>query len=117
MLMALTSNFFNIVYNYTIQQKNRENYHARAQSRRVRERYFKIAITSIVATPLSGQSPKGGWSNEIKPEDSIHTLIAVHTDAGITGYGSVFADGRLVQAALDVMSPLSLGKVHWNLNG
>lgn len=70
----------------------------------------KISITSIVAAPLSGESPKGGWSNEIKPEDSIHTLIAVHTDAGITGYGSVFTDGRLVQAALDVMSPLFLGE-------
>jgi L-alanine-DL-glutamate epimerase-like enolase superfamily enzyme len=70
----------------------------------------KISITSIVAAPLSGKSPKGGWSNEIKPEDSIHTLIAVHTDAGITGYGSVFTDGRLVQAALAVMAPLYLGE-------
>ncbi len=70
----------------------------------------KISITSIVAVPLSGKSPKGGWSNEIKPEDSIHTLIAVHTDAGITGYGSVFTDGRLVQAALDVMTPLFQGE-------
>lgn len=65
-----------------------------------------VTITSIVAAPLCGQSPKGGWSHEIKPQDSVHTLVAVHTDAGITGYGSVFTDGRLVQAALDVLSPL-----------
>ena len=46
-----------------------------------------IRIRSIVAAPLFGESPKGGWSAEIKPEDSIHALIAVHTDAGISGYG------------------------------
>ncbi|NQW08060.1 MAG: mandelate racemase/muconate lactonizing enzyme family protein, partial [Candidatus Pelagibacter sp.] len=47
-----------------------------------------VRITSIKAAPLFGKSPKGGWSAEIKPEDSIHALIAVHTDVGITGYGS-----------------------------
>ena len=52
-----------------------------------------IKIRKITSVPLLGESPKGGWSNEIRPEDSIHTLIAVHTDAGITGYGSAFTDG------------------------
>ncbi len=69
-----------------------------------------VKITSIVAAPLFGESPKGGWSAEIKPEDSIHALIAVHTDAGITGYGSVFTDGRLVQAGLEVLKPLFAGE-------
>jgi L-alanine-DL-glutamate epimerase-like enolase superfamily enzyme len=69
-----------------------------------------VTITSIVAAPLCGQSPKGGWSHEIKPQDSVHTLIAVHTDAGITGYGSVFTHGRLAQAALEVLSPLFAGE-------
>jgi D-galactarolactone cycloisomerase len=65
-----------------------------------------ISIRSVTAMPLMGESPKGGWSNEIKPEDSVHTLIAVHTDAGITGYGSVFTNGGLVEAALKVLEPL-----------
>ena len=65
-----------------------------------------IRITSIKAAPLFGKSPKGGWSAEIKPEDSIHALIAVHTNVGITGFGSVFTDGRLVQAGLKVLEPL-----------
>ena len=65
-----------------------------------------VRIRSIVTVPLVGESPKGGWSAEIKPEDSIHALIAVHTDAGITGYGSVFTDGRLVQAGLKLLEPL-----------
>jgi L-alanine-DL-glutamate epimerase-like enolase superfamily enzyme len=65
-----------------------------------------IRIESIAVVPLSGESPKGGWSSEIHPEDSIHALIAVHTDAGIVGYGSTFTDGRLAQAAVDVLEPL-----------
>jgi D-galactarolactone cycloisomerase len=69
-----------------------------------------IKIRSIEAAPLLGESPKGGWSQEIRPEDSIHAIIAVHTDAGITGYGSSFADGRLVQAGLQVLEPLYAGE-------
>ena len=69
-----------------------------------------IAIRSIVAAPLLGESPKGGWSAEIKPDDSVHALIAVHTDAGITGFGSVFTNGGLVEAALKVLEPLYLGE-------
>jgi L-alanine-DL-glutamate epimerase-like enolase superfamily enzyme len=69
-----------------------------------------LRITRIEAAPLFGDSPKGGWSAEIKPQDSIHALIAVHTDGGITGHGSVFTDGRLVQAALPVLAPLFLGE-------
>lgn len=69
-----------------------------------------IKIRSIEAAPLLGESPKGGWSQEIRPEDSIHAIIAVHTDAGITGYGSSFTDGRLVQAGLQVLTPLYEGE-------
>ena len=68
-----------------------------------------LRITAVRAAPLFGESPKGGWSAEIRPQDSIHALIAVHTDGGITGHGSVFTDGRLVQAALPVLEPLFLG--------
>lgn len=66
----------------------------------------KVTIRSIEVAPLFGESPKGGWSAEIKPEDSVHSLIAVHTQEGITGLGSVFTDGRLVQAAVQVLEPL-----------
>ena len=65
-------------------------------------------IRSIVSVPLVGESPKGGWSAEIRPEDSIHSLIAVHTDAGITGHGSVFTNGGLVAAALKVLAGVTL---------
>ena len=69
-----------------------------------------IKIRSIVAAPLMGESPRGGWSSEIRPDDSVHALIAVHTDAGITGYGSVFTNGGLVEAALKVLEPLYVGE-------
>jgi D-galactarolactone cycloisomerase len=69
-----------------------------------------VRITRIEAAPLFGESPKGGWSAEIRPQDSIHAIVAVHTDQGITGYGSVFTDGRLVQAGLKVLEPLYKGE-------
>jgi D-galactarolactone cycloisomerase len=69
-----------------------------------------IRIRSIVSVPLLGESPKGGWSSEIRPEDSVHSLIAVHTDAGIVGYGSAFTNGGLVAAALKVLEPIYRGE-------
>src|SRR5262245_53533395 len=69
-----------------------------------------MKITSITAAPLLGESPKGGWSHEIRPEDSVHTLIAVHTSDGLTGFGSAFTNGGLVEAALKVLEPLYTGE-------
>src|SRR5215813_15023534 len=69
-----------------------------------------VKIRAIASVPLLGESPKGGWSAEIRPEDSVHTLVAVHTDAGITGHGSVFTNGGLVAAALKVLEPLYRGE-------
>jgi L-alanine-DL-glutamate epimerase-like enolase superfamily enzyme len=69
-----------------------------------------VRITRVAVAPLVGESPPGGWSEEIKADDSIHALIAVHTDAGITGYGSVFAEGRLVAAGMKVLEPLVVGE-------
>lgn len=70
----------------------------------------KLGIRKIVAAPLLGESPKGGWSNEIRPEESVHTLIAVHTEDGIIGHGSAFTNGGLVEAALKVLEPLYRGE-------
>lgn len=70
----------------------------------------KVQIRSIVAAPLLGESPPSGWANETRPEDSLHTLIAVQTEEGITGYGSVYSNGELVEAALRVLEPLYRGE-------
>ncbi|MEM7133778.1 MAG: mandelate racemase/muconate lactonizing enzyme family protein [Chloroflexota bacterium] len=63
-------------------------------------------IHSITAIGLIGDTPEGGWSNEIQPDDCVHTLVRVDTDEGVTGWGSVFTNDRLVQAALGVLEPL-----------
>jgi D-galactarolactone cycloisomerase len=69
-----------------------------------------MKITKITAAGLRGSTPEGGWSNEIKPEDCVHTLIAVSTDEGVTGWGSAFTNDLLVQGALRVLEPLYIGE-------
>lgn len=69
-----------------------------------------MRITKIVSAGLRGATPEGGWSNEIKPTDCIHTLVIVFTDQGVTGWGSAFTNDALVQAALNVLEPLFLGE-------
>jgi len=65
-----------------------------------------MKITEIQAAGLRHGTPQGGWSNEIRPEDCVHTLIVVFTDEGVTGWGSVFTNDELVKAALGVLEPL-----------
>jgi D-galactarolactone cycloisomerase len=50
------------------------------------------------------------WANETKPDDCVHTLIAVYTDEGVTEWGSAFTNDKLVQAALDVLVSLYAGE-------
>lgn len=69
-----------------------------------------MRITEIRSAGLRHGTPQGGWSNEIGPEDCIHTLITVFTDEGITGWGSAFTNDELVQAALHVLRPLYAGE-------
>jgi D-galactarolactone cycloisomerase len=69
-----------------------------------------VIIEDVVCVPLVGESPKGGWSNEIRPEDSVHALIAVHTNEGISGYGSCFTDGYLAREAVRVVRSLLVGQ-------
>ena len=69
-----------------------------------------MKIVKIKAAGLRGSTPEGGWAKEIKPQDCVHTLVAVFTDEGITGWGSVFTNDGLVQAALKVLEPLYAGE-------
>ena len=67
-------------------------------------------ITEIKVAGLRGATPTGGWSNEIQPDDVVHTLVVVDTDQGIQGIGSVFSSEDLTRAALSVLSPLLQGE-------
>ena len=49
---------------------------------------------------------KAGGRMKSKADDCVHTLIAVFTDEGITGWGSVFTNDELVRGALHVLAPL-----------
>jgi D-galactarolactone cycloisomerase len=69
-----------------------------------------MRIYDIHALGLTGATPEGGWSSELRPEDSVHTLLFVRTDEGVTGIGSVFTNAALVRAALAVMEPLFRGE-------
>jgi hypothetical protein len=46
-----------------------------------------MKIREIRCAGLRGATPEGGWSNELQPDDCVHTLIAVHTDEGVVGLG------------------------------
>jgi L-alanine-DL-glutamate epimerase-like enolase superfamily enzyme len=65
-----------------------------------------MIIREIRAIGLRGATPEGGWEAELQPEDCIHTLIAVVTDEGSTGLGSVFTSDDLVRSSLSVLEPL-----------
>jgi D-galactarolactone cycloisomerase len=69
-----------------------------------------MKIREVRAVGLVGATPGGGWTNELWPDDSVHTLIAVHTDEGVAGLGGVFTNPGLVQAALNVLEPLYKGE-------
>ena len=69
-----------------------------------------MKIIDIRCAGLRGATPEGGWSNELRPDDCVHTLIAVHTDDGLVGLGSVFTNDALVRASLALLEPLYRGE-------
>jgi len=69
-----------------------------------------MKIIDIQAAGLRGCTPEGGWAREIHPKDCVHTLVAVYTDEGITGWGSAYTNEGLVRASLATLEPLYLGE-------
>jgi D-galactarolactone cycloisomerase len=69
-----------------------------------------MRIREIRAVGLRGGTPEGGWSEELRPDDCVHTLIAVLTDEDLVGLGSVFTSDALVRASLQVLEPLYQGE-------
>jgi len=68
-----------------------------------------LKIQDVRAYGLRGRTPEGGWSNELQPEDCVHTIIAVLTADGI-GWGSVFTSEALVKGSLEILRPLLIGE-------
>ena len=69
-----------------------------------------MKITDIRIAGLRGATPKGGWSEELEPENVVHTLVAIHTDEGLVGIGAVFTSSELVRASLEILKPLLIGE-------
>jgi L-alanine-DL-glutamate epimerase-like enolase superfamily enzyme len=69
-----------------------------------------MKIREIRAVGLRGATPEGGWNDELRQEDCVHTLIGVITDEGLTGLGSVFTRDDLVRGALALLEPLYRGE-------
>ena len=65
-----------------------------------------MKIKEILSAGLRGGTPEGGWSDELEQDDCVHTLIAVVTDEGLIGLGSVFTNHQLVESSLAVLRPL-----------
>ena len=65
-----------------------------------------MRIKEILSTGLQGGTPEGGWSDELEQDDCVHTLIAVVTDEGLVGLGSVFTNHELVKSSLSILKPL-----------
>ncbi len=69
-----------------------------------------MKIREIRCAGLRGATPEGGWSNELRPDDCVHTLVVIHTEGGAVGLGSVFTNDALVRSALAVLEPLYRGE-------
>ncbi|MGW0808239.1 mandelate racemase/muconate lactonizing enzyme family protein [Nonomuraea sp. NPDC002799] len=69
-----------------------------------------MKIRDIRAAGLRGATPAGGWQEELTSDDVVHTLVAVHTDEGPIGIGSVFTSEALVRGAIEVLRPLLVGE-------
>lgn len=69
-----------------------------------------MIITEIQAIPLMGETPEGGWDNEIDPSENLHTLIQVMTDEGLIGLGSVYTSQALVEGSLKLLRPFYEGE-------
>ncbi|GAC1450972.1 MAG: mandelate racemase/muconate lactonizing enzyme family protein [Isosphaeraceae bacterium] len=67
-------------------------------------------IVALEIFPLTGATVDGGWPQGHEPQENLHTLVAVRTDAGLTGYGSCYTSGTLVKGAVELLWPLLRGE-------
>src|SRR5947209_2608303 len=69
-----------------------------------------MKITDLRITGLAGGTVEGGWADELKPEDDVHTILEVLTDEGLVGLGSVYTSKALVEGAVRLLRPLFIGE-------
>jgi len=69
-----------------------------------------MVIVQVEIAGLRGATHKGGWSSELEPENVVHTLLAIKTDEGVVGIGSIFTSDSLVRSSLEILKPLLIGE-------
>src|SRR5271168_2292214 len=69
-----------------------------------------MKITDIRITGLAGGTVEGGWADELKPEDDVHTIVEVLTDEGLIGVGGAFTSKALVEGAVKLLRPFLIGE-------
>jgi D-galactarolactone cycloisomerase len=69
-----------------------------------------MKITGIRLTGLAGGTVRGGWVDDLKPEDDLHTIVEVLTDEGLIGVGSAYTTKALTAAAVKLIEPIILGE-------
>jgi L-alanine-DL-glutamate epimerase-like enolase superfamily enzyme len=69
-----------------------------------------MKITDVKITGLAGGTVEGGWADELKPEDDVHTIVEVLTDEGLSGVGGAFTSKALVEAAVKLLRPFLIGE-------
>src|SRR5690606_5942249 len=69
-----------------------------------------MKITKVNVIPLTGGTVDGGWPQGHAPQENLHTLLSVQTDEGITGVGSCFTSGKLIDGAMQLLWPLLEGE-------
>jgi D-galactarolactone cycloisomerase len=69
-----------------------------------------INITKVTTIPLRGKTPDGGWAQGFDPDENLHTLIEIETDAGISGMGSCYTSQSLVEGSLRLLRSQLIGE-------
>ena len=67
-------------------------------------------VTEVTAIPLLGETPDTGWAQGTDPDENMHTLIELRTDAGVTGWGSAYNSLALIEGGLKLLRPLLIGE-------
>ena len=69
-----------------------------------------MKIIDIRLTGLTGGTVDGGWPEDFKPEDDLHTILEVITDEDLIGVGSVFTSKALTHGAIELLRPILIGE-------
>ncbi len=69
-----------------------------------------MKIVEVRLTGLAGGTVKGGWVDDLKPDEDVHTIVEVLTDEGLVGVGSTYTSKSLTAAAVKLLSPLLIGE-------